>query len=70
MAILHILLPYSPLVQTWDTHGLGPTNSWVKSVDLHVHLVRFIVSQNHMVIGKLARPIYMQVSKHVRLYRA
>ena len=47
-----------------DTYELGPTNPQVKSVDLHIHLVRFIVSQNHMIVGGLAHPIYMQVTTH------
>ena len=51
------------LVWTQDTHELEPTIPRVKSVDLHIHLIRFIVSQNHMIGGSLAHPIYMQVHK-------
>ena len=47
--------------KTWDTHGLRPTNLRVKSIDLQVYLVGFIVSQNHMVVGGLTHPIYMQI---------
>ena len=50
-----------PLVWTWDTRGLGPTIPRVKSIDLHIHLMRFIVSQNHMIVRGLTHPIYMQV---------
>ena len=56
------------LVWTRETHGLEPTNPRVKSVDLHIHLVRFIISQNHMVIGRLAHPLYIQVNSPL-LYR-
>ena len=42
--------------------GLGPTNPRVKSVDLHIHSVRFIVFQNHMVVWRLAHTIYIQVN--------
>ena len=34
------------------------TNPRVKSVDLHIHLVKFIVFQNHMVVGKYSPNIY------------
>ena len=46
---------------TRDTCGFEPTNPLVKSVDLHIHLLRSVVSQNHNVVGGLAHPIYMQI---------
>ena len=47
------------LVWPLDTNGFGPTNPRVKSVNLYIRLVRFIISQNHMAVGELAYPIYM-----------
>ena len=60
MTIRHIISPWPTRVDT--------EHPWAKahkpkgmSVDLHIHLVRFIVSQNHMVVEGLAHLIYMQV---------
>ena len=41
-------------------HSCGhmkPVGSHVKSVDLHIHLVKFIISQNHMLVGRLVHNI-------------
>ena len=48
------------------THGLGPTNLRVMSVDLHTHLMRFTISQNHMVLGGLPIKYYIKKEMEVK----
>ena len=58
--------PTDPLmwIHPQGTRGLGPTNPQIMIVDLHIHLMGFILSKNHMILGRLPIKYYIQVYKN------